>query len=94
MKNGIYVVSDYNNQETLMKVTNTDKSIKFELVGDIPRFTRGNIDEFIYNQKDKKRTINKIRSGHAIDIINEDKFVLYPYQSGNPYLFIFKSEVE
>lgn len=87
LKDGIYKVSDYDNQETLIKVIEKNKTIIFELIGNKPFFTRGDMDMFIYNQKDKKRTIKKIKSGHSLNIINDEKFVLYPYQSGNPYLF-------
>ena len=92
LNNGIYKMSDYDNQETLFKINETEKSITFELVGEIPRFTRGDMDMFIYNKDNKKTTIKKVKSGHAIHIIDKNRFVLYPYQSGNPYLFQFLKE--
>ena len=92
LNNGIYKMSDYDNQETLFKIKESEKSITFELVGEIPRFTRGDMDMFIYNKDNKKTTIKKVRSGHSIHIIDKNRFVLYPYQSGNPYLFQYLKE--
>ena len=97
IKKGLYKVIDEDNQEALMKVIENEKSLVFELVGEKPRFTYGDIDEFIYNQPNKKRTLQKIIVDHdkfefklhSFRIINDDKFVLYPYRSGNPYLFVF-----
>jgi len=87
LKNGIYKMIDEDNQEILFKIKETDKTIIFELIGERPYLTLGDMDMFIYNQKNKKRTIKKIGSGHAIRVINGERFILYPYQSGNPYLF-------
>ena len=85
---GIYIMRDYDNQETLVDVKVCEKTIKFELIGEKPEFTYGDMDEFLYNNK--KRIINKIKSGHAITIWSETSFTLYPFQSGNPYLFKLK----
>ena len=92
LNNGIYKMSDYDNQETLFKIKESEKSITFELVGEIPRFTRGDMDMFIYNNGNKKTTIKKVKSGHTIHIIDKNRFVFYPYQSGNPYLFQYLKE--
>lgn len=90
IKNGIYIMKDFDNQETEIKVKENDKTITFELIGEKPFFTRGDMDTFIYNQPNKKRTIKKLNGGHAIRIWNNEKFTLYPFQSGNPYLFTYK----
>lgn len=94
IKNGLYKMSDFEKQTAEFMVKETDKTIIFELIGEIPHFTKGDMDKFVYNRKNKKITMKKQNSGHAINIINDEKFVLYPFQSGNPYLFEYLKEVE
>lgn len=89
---GIYIMSDYKNNETLVNVKVGKKTIIFELIGEKPRFTYADIDEFLYNNK--KRIVNKDKSRHTITIWNETLFTLYPFQSGNPYLFKLKKSEE
>ena len=59
LNNGIYKMSDYDNQETLFKIKESEKSITFELMGEIPRFTRGDMDMFIHNKDTTKKQLQK-----------------------------------
>lgn len=75
------------------KITNNPKTIKFEFPRQPrPAFLYGDMTEFVYrkgsqaNDKYYTRVIKKQGCGHAIRIY-DDEFVLYPYESGIPYIF-------
>ena len=87
MKNGIYRYEDKsfgNRGEIILKVTETEKTITFELLKNDMRFSPAQIDEMFV--KSNKAKINKLKCPHAMDFYN-DYFVIYPYRAGIPFLF-------
>ncbi len=94
MKNGLYRYEDkdsYTNRgEYIVRLTETEKSYTFELLKNDMRFSPAHLDMMF--AKSNKVKVNKERSIHAINIVGDDWFCIYPYRAGKPYVFEYVSE--
>jgi len=73
LKNGIYKMIDEDNQEILFKIKETDKTIIFELIGERPYLTLGDMDMFIYSLLlggILGNLVDRILHGYVIDYIS------------------------
>jgi hypothetical protein len=86
IKNGYYTIEDRHDIKTKVRIRNNEKSIIFELIDEPPKYNYADIQRFLYD-KGKKVMQKRGRERHGLFVVNDSKFVLYPYQSGNPYLF-------
>lgn len=88
MKNGLYIHTDNsfgNRGEYIIRLKETDKSYIFELVKNDMRFSPAHLD-MMFSKSNKVR-VNKDKSPHAINIVGDDWFCIYPYRLGIPYVF-------
>lgn len=96
MKNGIYIYQEDNfmhdNGHIKIKVTNKSKSYVFDLIENTYRYSTAQIDMLF--AKSKHVVIRKCKNPHPVRECKEsdDWFVIYPHQSGKPFLFELVNE--
>lgn len=93
MKNGLYRYEDksYGNRgEYIIRLTETEKSYTLELVKNDMRFSPSHLDAMF--GKSSKAKVSKERSPHAMNIVGDDWFCIYPYRLGVPFAFEYLSE--
>ena len=93
MKNGLYRYEDKsfgNRGEYIIRLTETEKSYTFELVKNDMRFSPAHLDMMF--AKSSKTKVNRERSPHAMNVVGDDWFCIYPYRAGIPYAFEYLSE--
>lgn len=73
-----------NNSYIIIEVSETNNSYIFKLLENTYRYSLAQIDMLF--SKSNKVTISKIKNCHAIREYNS-WFVIYPFQSGIPFLF-------
>lgn len=91
LKPGVYIHIHEKYGQTVgtitLNVKETQSAFKFELIKNTVRYDAPQIDDMF---RDKNTvTIKKNGSKHALTVLGDDWFCLYPYRVGVPYSFSF-----
>lgn len=91
LKHGLYkhecVYCGVNVGKIILEVKETPSSFKFKLIENTIRYDAPHIED-MFRDKDTV-VIKKAGSKHALNIVGDDWFCLYPYRCGVPYPFRF-----
>lgn len=89
LKSGLYIAENndniYDAYRIKMRVKETHKSFTFELVEFFSHYSASQIKMMF--QGTKKFQLKKGEGAHGIRCWDDESFTLYPFQSGNPYVF-------
>ena len=86
---GVYKYQDResytNSGEILLSVQDKGESLRLQLISNTMRYSTGHM-EMIFGSK-RSVNVKKKRSRHAINIVGDSWFCIYPYRAGIPFVF-------